>query len=123
MGNTGIDHVWTSKECVWCACGPSERLDAPSICLFVFWYVGTHLGVSLRSGSQVFVLLMLFLCVILHTMFSGKRLQLLCILPFVCLSAIRKLMLAVCILVGICVFRELCPVSFLVIGESPSVLL
>ena len=24
---------------------------------------------------------------------------------------------------GICVFRELCPVSFLVVGESPSVLL
>ena len=24
---------------------------------------------------------------------------------------------------GLCVFRELCPVSFLVIGESPSVLL
>ena len=26
-----IDHVWSSKECVCCACGPSERLDAPSI--------------------------------------------------------------------------------------------
>ena len=24
---------------------------------------------------------------------------------------------------GLCVFRELCPVSFLVVGESPSVLL
>ena len=24
---------------------------------------------------------------------------------------------------GVCVFRELCPVSFLVVGESPSVLL
>ena len=28
---------------------------------------------SLRAGSQVFALLMLFLCVILHTMWSGKR--------------------------------------------------
>ena len=48
---------------------------------------------SLRAGSQVFALLILFLCVILHTM-SG-------ILPFgmLCLSAISmmhvKIMLAV----------------------------
>ena len=43
---------------------------------------------SLRAGSQVFALLMLFLCVILHTRWSGKSLQLLCILPFgmLCLS-------------------------------------
>ena len=34
--------------------------------------------VSLRAGSQVCALLMLFLCVILHTMWSGKSLQLLC---------------------------------------------
>ena len=26
-----IYHVWSSKECECCACGPSERLDAPSI--------------------------------------------------------------------------------------------
>ena len=37
---------------------------------------------SLRAGSQVFALLMLSLCVILHTMSSGKSLQMLCILPF-----------------------------------------
>ena len=36
----------------------------------------------LRAGSQVFSVLMLFLCVILHNMLSGKSLQLLCILPF-----------------------------------------
>ena len=29
---------------------------------------------SLRAGSQVFALLMLFVCVILHTMSSGKSL-------------------------------------------------
>ena len=57
----------------------------------------------------MFALLMLFLCVILHTMSSGKRLQLLCILPFgmLCLSAISmmfvKIMLAVSILVGMVV--------------------
>ena len=64
---------------------------------------------SFRAGSQVFALLMLFLCVILHTMWSGKSLQLLCILPFgiLYLSAIRKMfvkiMLALCMLVGIVV--------------------
>ena len=36
---------------------------------------------SLRAGSQVFALIMLFPCVILHTMWSGKSLQSLCILP------------------------------------------
>ena len=62
---------------------------------------------SLRAGSQVFALLMLFLWVILHTMSSGK--QLLCILPFgtFCLSAISmmfvKILLAVCMLVGMVV--------------------
>ena len=62
---------------------------------------------SLRAGSQVFALLMLFLCVILHTMCSGKILQLICIFPFgsLCLSAISmmfvKIMLAVCMLVGV----------------------
>ena len=64
---------------------------------------------SLRTGSRVFALLMLFLCVILHTMWSGKNLQLLYILPFgmLCLSAISmkfvKIMLAVCMLVGMVV--------------------
>ena len=80
----------------------------------------------------MFVLLMLFLCVILHNMFSGKSLQLLCILPFgtLCLSAISmmfvKNMLAVGVLdggygslseSGLGDFRELCPVSYLVIGN------
>ena len=60
---------------------------------------------SLRTGPQVFALLMLFLCVILHTMSSVKSLLLLCIFTFGmwCLSAISmmfvKIMWAVCILV------------------------
>ena len=64
---------------------------------------------SLRARSQVFSLLMLFLWVTLHTMWSAKSLQLLCILPFgmLCLSAISimfvKIMLAVCMLVGMVV--------------------
>ena len=56
-------------------------------------------------------------------------------LCMLCLSAISmmfvKIMLAVCMFggygglseSGLCAFRELCPVSFLVVGESSSVLL
>ena len=87
---------------------------------------------SLRAGSQVFALLMLSLCVIWHTMWSGKSLQLLCIWSFgmLCLSAIsmmfeKKSVGSVYVggydglsKSGLCVFRELCPVSFLVVGES-----
>ena len=57
----------------------------------------------------MFYFLMLFLCVIVRTMSSGKSLQLLCIFPFgmLYLSAISmkfvKIMLAVCILVGMVV--------------------
>ena len=64
---------------------------------------------SLRTGSQVFALLMLSHCVIVHTMWSGKSLQLLCIVPFgmLCLSAISmmivKISLAVCMFVGMVV--------------------
>ena len=77
----------------------------------VFFYMSEVIS-SFRSsgtGSQVFARIMLFLCVILHTMSSGKSLQLLCIFPFgmLCLSAISimfvKILLAVCILVGMVV--------------------
>ena len=76
------------RVCVCCACDPNERLSAPSICfvcVFVCRKLSPHLGVT---GSQVFALLMLFLCVILHTMSSGKSLQLLCILPLVCCACL-----------------------------------
>ena len=34
VGGALLDrHVWSSIKCVCCACGPSERRDAPSICL------------------------------------------------------------------------------------------
>ena len=78
--------------------------------LFVFLYVGRISSFrSLRAGSQVLALLILFLCVILHTISSGKILHLLCIFPFgmLFLSAISmmfvKIMLAVCTLVGMVV--------------------
>ena len=48
---------------------------------------------GLKMGSHVFALLMLFICVILHTVWSGKSMQLLCILPFgmLCLYAISMM--------------------------------
>ena len=105
-----IDHVWSSIECVCCACGPSEHLDVPSICFMCLCMSEVIASFrNLRTGSQVFSLLMLFICVILHTMSSGRSLQLFCIFPFgmLCLSAISmrfvNIMLAVCILVGMVV--------------------
>ena len=83
-----IDHVWPSIECVCCACDPSERLDAPSICFCMSDIISSFR--SLKTGSQVFALLIMFLCVILHTISSSKSPQLLCIFPFgmLCLSSI-----------------------------------
>ena len=62
---------------------------------------------SLRAEAQVFALFMFFICLILHTMWSGKSIQLLCTLPFdiVCSSAIimmfvKIILELVCMLVG-----------------------
>ena len=102
-----IDRVWSSKECACCACDRIVHLSVPSIG-FVYVFCMSEVICtfkSLRAGSQVFTLLMLSLCVILHTMWSGNTLQLLCTLTFgmLCLSAISmmfvKIMLAVCMLV------------------------
>ena len=85
----------------------------------------------------MFAFLMLFLCVILHTMSLGKSLQLLCIFPFgmLCLSAISMMFCENYVgsvyvggygglsESGLCVFCKLCPVCFLVVGKGPSVLL
>ena len=64
----------------------------------------------MRAGSQVFALLMLFPCVILHTIWSCKK--------FVCEDSIGS----VCIggycgqrKSELCVFGKLCPVDFLVV--------
>ena len=62
-----IERVWSSNEYVCCACNPSVYLSVPSIG-FVYVFVCPKLSPHLRAGSQVFALLMLFLCVILHTM-------------------------------------------------------
>ena len=67
--------------------------------LFVFLYVGSDLLIkSLRAGLQVFALLILFLCVIVHPMWSDKSMQLLCILPIgmLYLSAISMMFVKLC---------------------------
>ena len=62
-------------------------------------------------------------------MWSGKSLQLLCIVPFgmLCLSATRmmfvKIPLALRMFVGIVVLGKLCPGRFLVVCECSSGLL
>ena len=62
---------------------------------------------SLRAGSQVFALIMLFLCMILLTMWLGKSLQLLCIVSFGRFGFSATIMMFVkiilCMLVGIVV--------------------
>ena len=60
---------------------------------------------SLRAGLQLFALLMFFICVILHTIWSGKSLQLLCILPFgvLCLPAISMMFVKIMLAVGMVV--------------------
>ena len=66
--------------CVCCACDPSELLGAlllPYVLLCFYMSEVISSFRCLRAGSQVFALLMLFLCMILHTMSSGKSLQLL----------------------------------------------
>ena len=41
-----IDRVWSSKECVCCACDPSVHLDVPSIgCVCVCRKLSPDLGV------------------------------------------------------------------------------
>ena len=73
--------VFQRMRVLYCACDGSVHLDVPSIgCVCMSEGISSFR--SVRAGLQVFALLMLFLCFILHTMWSGKSLQLICILPF-----------------------------------------
>ena len=85
-----IDHVWSSKECEYCICDLYLSVFLYRVCLCFYMLKVIFSVKGLRARSQVFALLMVFLCVILHTMWSGKSLQLLYILPFSmwCLSDI-----------------------------------
>ena len=105
-----IDHVWSSKECVCCACDPNERLSAPPICFVCVLYVGSYLLIYEFESwiTGVFSHYVISLSEFAYYVF-GKSLQLLCILPFgmFFLSAISmmfvKIVLAVCMLVGMVV--------------------
>ena len=87
---------------------PGDGRSGMSICIVVHVmkaackYVEEFICIkSLRAGFQVFVLLMLFLCVILHNMWLDKSMQLLCILAFAILrlGAIRMMFEVLCCVV------------------------
>ena len=91
--------------CLWSQCASKCSFHRFCLCFWMSEVLSSSFKI-LRAGSQVFALLMLFHCVNLHTMmWSGKSLQLLCILPFGMLSLSAtsmmfvKIMLAVCIVV------------------------
>ena len=124
-----IDHVWSSKECVCCACDPNERLSAPSICfvcVFVCRKLSPHLGVwspyviSLSDfayyvfGQEPAVAVHLALWYVL----------LVCHQYDVCENSVGSVYVGGYDGLsesGLCVFCKLCPVCFLVVGKGPSV--
>ena len=121
--------------CLWYQCASKCSFHRFSLCVCMSEVISSFK--SLRAGSHLLAFLMLFLCVSLHNIWSGKSLQLLCILPFgmLCLSAISmmlvKSMLTVCMLVSMVVWSKSDYVSsvnyvqlaFLVVGESSSVVM
>ena len=85
---------------------------------------------SLRAGSQVFALLMLFLYVILQPaiamLLTLWYIMFVCNQNDVCEDSNGSVYVGgYCGLSesGLCVLRELCPVGILVVGVNPSVLL
>ena len=127
-----IDHAWSSKECVCCAYDPNERLSAPSICFVCVFVLSEIISSfrSLRAGSQVFALLMLFLCVILHTAIAMHLalwyVVLVCHQYDVCDNSVGIVYVGGyggLSESGLCVFCKLCPACFLVVGKGLSVLL
>ena len=125
-----IDRVWSSKEYVF-DISVHLRCSFHKFCLCVCMSEVISSFRSSRVGSHVFALLMLFLCVILHTMCSGKSLQLLCIFTLwyivfvchqnhVCEDDIASVYFGgYCDLreIELCVFGKLCPVGFHVVCE------
>ena len=121
-----------------CACGPSKRLEGASVCLVVFLYVESNLlisefknwitGVCFSYGVSLcdFAYYVFGLEPTIAMHLSLWYVVLVCHQYYVCENYVGS----VCIGgygglsdSGLSVFRELCPVSFLVVGECPSVLL
>ena len=95
-----IDHVWSSKECVCCACDPNERVCSPyviSLSDFAYYVFGQEPTVAMHLALW-YVLLV-------------------CHQYDVCENSVGLSES------GLCVFCKLCPVCFLVVGKGPSVLL
>ena len=97
-----IDHVWSYKECVCCACDPNEHLSAPSICfvcVFVCRKLSHHLGFW-------------YVLLVCHQYVCENSVGSVYVGGYGGLSESR-----------LCVFCKLCPVCFLVVGKGPSILL
>ena len=85
--------AWVCLVCLLLCKEEGSSLDAPYICcVFACRKLSPHLGV-LKLDHRCLLFLCFFLCVILHTMSSGKSLQLLCIFPFgmLCLSVMSMM--------------------------------
>ena len=121
-----------------CACDPNERLNASSICLFVFLYVGSYLLIlefeSWFTGvcSPYFI----YLCDFAYYGFGQEPafdmhlslwyVVLVCHQYDVCENSVSSVYVGGyggLSESGLCVFCKLCPVCFLVVGRGPSVLL
>ena len=107
-----IDHVWSSEECVCCACDPNERLSAPlhmfCLCFCMSEVVSSFR--SLRAASQVFCSpYVISLSDFAYYCLRIRACSCYASCPFgmLCLSAISmmfvKILLAVCMLVGMVV--------------------
>ena len=113
-----IDHVWSSIECVCCACGPCERVNSPFICFVSVLYVESYLLISEFENWITSVCTFYGSLCDLHTMSLSNSLQFLYIFPFsvICENYV------VSVYVGLsksrlCVLCELCSVCFLVVGN------
>ena len=121
-----IDHVWSSKECVCCACDPSERLSALSICSvrvfvcrkFESWITGVCSPYVISLSDFAYYVFGQEPAVAMHLALWYVLLVCHIIVGSVYVGGYGGLSES-----GLCVFCKLCPVCFLVVGKGPSVLL
>ena len=119
--------MWSSKECVCCACDPNERLSVTSIC-FVCVFVCRKFESWITGVCSPYVI---SLCDFTYYVFGQEpaiamhlalwHVVLVCHRYDVCenyvggYGGLSKS--------GLCVFCKLCPVCFLVVGKGLSVLM
>ena len=127
-----IDHVWSSKECVCCACDPNERLSAPSIC-FVCVFVCRKFESWITGVCSPYVISLYDFTYYVFGQERAVAMQLaLWYVVLVChpYDVCENYVCSVYVggygglsESGLCVFCKLCSVCFLVVGKGPSVLL